>query len=196
MNIKLNEKELDLEFDTEVTIGDVLGNIEAACREKKNTITQVYADGKALTINELDELFQKPIQKDLNIELFTTSGNDVREFLKELGKEFIKDAEKIEGIHLQVQTGNSTDVLKVIEEFSLNLTKFYETAKLFDIADITEDFTFGEKTLREYQKEISSNLDAIINAIENTDTVEISDLAEYELAPLVKELGNGLLSIS
>ena len=84
----------------------------------------------------------------------------------------------------------------MIEEFSLNLTKFYETAKLFDIADISEDFTFGEKKLSEYQKEISSNLDAIINAIENTDTVEISDLAEYELAPLVKELGNSLLSIS
>ena len=196
MNIKLNGQKIELKLENEITIGDVLGNIEAACREKKNTITQVYADGKALTINELDELFQKPIQKDLNIELFTTSGNDVREFLKELGKEFIKDAEKIEGIHLQVQTGNNTDVLKVIEEFSLNLTKFYETAKLFDIADITEDFTFGKKTLREYQKEISSNLDAIINAIENTDTVEISDLAEYELAPLVKELGNGLLSIS
>jgi len=196
MNIKLNGQKIELKLENEITIGDVLGNIEAACREKKNTITQVYADGKALTINELDELFQKPIQKDLNIELFTTSGNDVREFLKELGKEFIKDAEKIEGIHLQVQTGNSTDVLKVIEEFSLNLTKFYETAKLFDIADITENFTFGKKTLREYQKEISSNLDAIINAIENTDTVEISDLAEYELAPLVKELGNGLLSIS
>ena len=50
-------------------------------------------------------------------------------------------------------------------------------------------------TIREYQSEISSNLDSIIHAIEDTDTVEISDIAEYELAPIVKKLGNGLLSI-
>ncbi|UTC68152.1 MULTISPECIES: hypothetical protein [unclassified Treponema] len=195
MNIKLNGQEIDLKFDTETTIGDVLGNIEEVCRKQKNTITQVCADGKELTLSQLDELFTKSLQEDITIELFTTSGDDIKELLKELGQIFIKNSEEIEQIPIKVQTGNDMEVIKTIEEFSLNLAKLYETAKLFDIADIPNDLNFGEMTLGEYQKEISSNLDAIINAIEGIDTVEISDIAEYELAPLVKKLGNGLLSI-
>lgn len=195
MNIKLNGQKLELKLENEMTIGDVLGSIEEACRQKQNTITQVCANGKELNLNELDDLFQQPIKEDISIELFTTSGNDIKELLKELGQIFVKNSDEIENIPIKVQTGNDIEVIKIIEDFSLNLTKLYSTAKLFDIAEINEDFLFGDMTLSEYQKEIASHLDSIIHAIEDTDTVEISDIAEYELAPLVKKLGNGLLSI-
>ena len=195
MNIKLNGQEIELKLENEITIGDVLGNIEQECRNRKNTITQVCVNGKELTLSELDELFEAPHKMDINIELFTTSGDDIRNLLKGLGDEFIKNSEEIEKIPIKVQTGSDVEVIKTIETFSVNLAKLYETAKLFDIADIPEDLKLGEMTIREYQSEISSNLDSIIHAIEDTDTVEISDIAEYELAPIVKKLGNGLLSI-
>ncbi len=195
MNIKLNGQEIELKLENEITIGDVLGNIEQECRNQKNTITQVCVNGKELTLSELDELFEVPHKMDINIELFTTSGDDIRNLLKGLGDEFIKNSEEIEKIPIKVQTGSDVEVIKTIETFSVNLAKLYETAKLFDIADIPEDLKLGEMTIREYQSEISSNLDSIIHAIEDTDTVEISDIAEYELAPIVKKLGNGLLSI-
>ena len=195
MNIKLNGQEIELKLENEITIGDVLGNIEQECRNQKNTITQVCVNGKELTLSELDELFEAPHKMDINIELFTTSGDDIRNLLKGLGDEFIKNSEEIEKIPIKVQTGSDVEVIKTIETFSVNLAKLYETAKLFDIADIPEDLKLGEMTIREYQSEISSNLDSIIHAIEDTDTVEISDIAEYELAPIVKKLGNGLLSI-
>ena len=194
MNIKLNGQEIKLKLENEITIGDVLGNIEQECRNHKSTITQVIVNGKELTLKELDELFQDPHQMEINIELFTTSGEDIRILLKGLGDEFIKNSEEIEKIPIKVQTGSDVEIIKTIETFSINLAKLYETAKLFDIAEINEDLKLGEMTISEYQREIS-NLDAIINAIEDTDTVEISDIAEYELAPLVKKLGNGLLSI-
>lgn len=195
MNIKLNGQEIELKLENEITIGDVLGNIEQECRNQKNTITQVCVNGKELTLSELDELFEATHKMDINIELFTTSGDDIRNLLKGLGDEFIKNSEEIEKIPIKVQTGSDVEVIKTIETFSVNLAKLYETAKLFDIADIPEDLKLGEMTIREYQSEISSNLDSIIHAIEDTDTVEISDIAEYELAPIVKKLGNGLLSI-
>ena len=193
MNIKLNGQEIKLKLENEITIGDVLGNIEQECTNHKRT--QVIVNGKELTLKELDELFQDPHQMEINIELFTTSGEDIRILLKGLGDEFIKNSEEIEKIPIKVQTGSDVEIIKTIETFSINLAKLYETAKLFDIAEINEDLKLGEMTISEYQREISSNLDAIINAIEDTDTVEISDIAEYELAPLVKKLGNGLLSI-
>lgn len=49
--------------------------------------------------------------------------------------------------------------------------------------------------MSEYQKKITEFLDAVLSAFEKKDTIEVSDIAEYELAPLVKELGSGLLSL-
>jgi len=152
--------------------------------EKSKAIIQYIADAKKTT----------------PVELYTDEDIKNAYSCKVIGKEGLKivfgDWEEIEKIPIKVQTGDDVEIIKTIETFSINLAKLYETAKLFDIAEINEDLKLGEMTLCEYQREISSNLDAIINAIEDTDTVEISDIAEYELAPLVKKLGNGLLSIN
>ena len=43
MNIKLNGQEIELKLENEITIGDVLGNIEQECRNRKNTITQAVS---------------------------------------------------------------------------------------------------------------------------------------------------------
>ena len=58
MKVKLNGQEIKLKLEQEITIGDVLGNIEQECRNHKSTITQVLVNGNELTLNELDELFK------------------------------------------------------------------------------------------------------------------------------------------
>ena len=52
-----------------------------------------------------------------------------------------------------------------------------------------------EKSIHEYQKEITDILQAIVSSIEEKDIIQTGDLAEYELAPLVKDLINGVSSI-
>ena len=61
-------------------------------------------NGNELTLNELDELFQDSHQIEINIELFTTSGEDIRTLLKGLGDEFVKNSEEIEKIPIKGET--------------------------------------------------------------------------------------------
>ena len=97
---------------------------------------------------------------------------------------------------VKIQAGKDSEVISLIEEFTLNLQDFYSAARLSDITGISGNQKFGEKTIFEYHSELLDKLNIVLAAIENKDTVEISDIAEYELAPLVKALGNGLLSIT
>lgn len=195
LKIKLNSEHLDFQIEDEKTIGEILGKIEDFCNTQKATIIEVSVNDKILQPEELDELFLRPLTEELNIELFSISGNEIKEKVKALASEFINNAEDMENVAMNLQNGNDSDVIKLFETFSYNLSKMYNLEKLFDIAEIPGDIKFGEYDINELQTKITEFLKQIISALENKDTVEISDIAEYELAPLVKELGNRLLSI-
>lgn len=196
MNITLNGNRLDFQLENEKTVGEVLGKIEEACRKEKSTINEVRVNGKAVSAEELDVLFQKDAQDPADIELFTIGGEDIRLYLKELAGSFIENAEALESVPVKMQTGKDGEVLSLIENFSVNLANLYNTVKLFDLAEIPQDLKFGDMPFTEYQKKIAEFLDAAISAFENKDTIEVSDIAEYELAPLVKELGNCLSALA
>ncbi len=196
MNIKLNNEELDFKLEDEKTMGAVLGEIEKQCQEKKQSVTEIKVDGKSLTAKELDNFFLKPVTEDCNLELFTIGGQDIKNMLEEIGKEFIHLAEELETIPVKMQSGEDEKVIKIIEDFSITLRELYTAAKFFDLADIAPDHKFGDKTLQEFQKEISEKLEMLINGFEEKDSIEVSDIAEYELSPIAKELGNELLCIA
>ncbi|MEL3912124.1 hypothetical protein [Treponema pedis] len=195
MKVKLNGNNFDFKLEDEKHIGEILGKIEAACKAEKTTITKVLIDGNTLNSKELDALFQKPVSEDISLELFTTSGAEVRAFMNELGKKFIKNSEEMENVSVKMQTGKDGEVIALVEEFTLNLQDFYGAVRLSDITGISEEQKFGDKSISEYHTELLAKLNTILTAIENKDSVEISDIAEYELSPLAKDLGNGLLSI-
>lgn len=196
MKIKLNGTDFDFKLEDEKTIGELLGKIESVCKAEKNTITKVAVDGKPVTSDELDKLFQESPNTEIVLELFTTSGTEVRAFMQNLGNKFTKNSEELENVAVKIQAGKDSEVISLIEEFTLNLQDFYSAARLSDITGISGNQKFGEKTIFEYHSELLDKLNIVLAAIENKDTVEISDIAEYELAPLVKALGNGLLSIT
>ncbi len=195
MKIKLDGKDFAFKLEDEHLIGEVLGKIEEACKAEKCTVTQVHINGKNIAPEELDTLFKKSADEDITLELFTINGMEVKNMMKEMGKKFIKNAEEMESIPIKIQNGKDAEAVSLIENFTVNLHDFYSAVKLLDIADIPETEKFGEKTIPEYHKELFDMLNNILAAIQNKDSVEISDIAEYELSPLVKNLGNGLLSI-
>ncbi len=195
MNIKLNDQNLDFQLESEKTMGDVLGGIEEKCQAEKMTVIEVKVDGKLLYPKDLDSFFQEPVENDFKIELFTMSGNDVKNMLKKIGENFVSLAENLESIPVKMQSGEDDSALKILEDFSLNLQDLYTMVKFFDLAEIDTKHKFGDKDLSEYQEEISELLETLIKAFENKDTIEISDISEYELSPLAKTLGNSLLSL-
>jgi uncharacterized protein TP_0873 len=195
MVIKINGEELSYTLENEKTLGEVLGSIEEACCREHETIVQVAVDGKELTSHELDLLFKQPVDTDITIELSTFSGADIRNYMKGLTQELSKYADDFEQIPVYMQTGKDVQVLNLLEVFSEKLNELYRSLLLSDITGLPIDIQIEEKSIHEYQKDITALLHDIVSSIEEKDIIQVGDLAEYELAPLVKTLINGVSSI-
>ena len=195
MIIKINGEELSYTLENEKLVGEVLGGIEAACCREHQTIVQVAVDGKALTSEELDVLFKQPIDTDISIELSTFSGMEIRNYMQGLLQELSEYADAFEQIPVYMQTGKDIQALNLLENFSEKLNELYRSLLLSDVTGLPIDMQIEGKSLHEYQKEITALLRDIVSSIEEKDIIQVGDLAEYELAPLVKTLINGVSSI-
>ena len=195
MIIKINGEELSYTLENEKTLGEALGSIEAACCREHETIVQVAVDGKALTSHELDRLFTQPVDTDITIELSTLSGAEIRNYMQRLTQELLKYADDFEQIPVAMQTGKDTHVLNILGTFSEKLNELYRSLLLSDVTELPIDIQIEGKSIHEYQKEITALLQEIVSSIEEKDIIQVGDLAEYELAPLVKTLINGVSSI-
>jgi len=195
MEIKINGEKLSYTLENEETIGEVLGSIEEACCREHETIVQVAVGGKELTSQELDLLFQQSVDTDITIELSTFSGAEIRNYMKNLIQELAKYAEDFEQIPVYMQTGKDVQVLNLLGTFSEKLKELYRSLLLSDVTELPIDIQIEDKSVHEYQKEITALLRDIVSSIEEKDIIQVGDLAEYELAPLVKTLINGVSSI-
>lgn len=195
MIIKINGEELSYTLENEKTIGEVLGSIEQACRGEQQTVVRVSVDGKELSSTELDALFLKPIDTVASIELSTFSGTEIRSYMKTLIEELAAHAQEFEQVPLYMQTGKDIQTLNLLEIFSQKLNELYRSLLLSDITGIPFNTQIEGRELNEYQKDITTLLQTIVSSIEEKDIIQVGDLAEYELAPLVKTLIDGLSSI-
>jgi len=195
MVIKINGEELSYTLENEKTLGEVLGSIEEACCREHETIVQVAVDGKVLTSHEVDLLFKQPVDTDITIDLSTFSGTEIRNYMKALMQDLSKYADDFEQIPVYMQTGKDVQVLNLLGTFSEKLNELNRSLLLSDITELPIDMQIEEKSIHEYQKEINALLQNIVSSIEEKDIIQVGDLAEYELAPLVKTLINGVSSI-
>jgi len=196
MKVFVDESEFDCVIENEKTVGEVLGNIEEYCMKNNATVTTVVVDGEVIPANKLDDIFLKPISDVELIELFTINGNEVKQSLTKLGAEFADVAERLTNISILLNEGKEGEALSIIQEFSIMLKDLYMLYSLFDMAELDYDFMFEGKTIATYKNEFSDLLKNIIEGFEEKDTVAVSDIAEYELSPLVLALGNGLKQLA
>jgi len=194
MVIKINGETLTYTLEDEKTIGEVLGSIENVCRAEHETVIKVEAAGKELSATELDRLFTQPIDTDITIELSTISGANVRRYMQEVLQELLRYTDDFEQIPVYMQTGKDVQALELLERFSQKLNELYRSFLLSDITNISTDIQIEGKPFHEYQKEITALLQNIVSSIEEKDIIQAGDLAEYELAPLVKSWINGVSS--
>ena len=194
MVIKINGEKLSYTLENEKNLGEVLGSIEEACCREHETIVQVAVDGKELSSHELDLLFKQPVDTDITIELSTFSGMEIRNYMKGLTQELSEYAKDFEQIPVYMQTGKDVQVLNLLGTFSEKLNELYRSLLLSDVTELPIDIQIEDKSVHEYQKEITTLLHDIVSSIEEKDIIQVGDLAEYELAPLVKTLINGVSS--
>lgn len=195
LKIFINNEPLDFEVDSEKNIGGVLGEVEAFCNKNGHTIFHVQANEKDLAPENLDELFTMPVSADLTIRLFTKSGEEIKESIKALGKNFFADAESLTEVSVKMQTGDDIFVLDLIERISGNVKTLLNFLRLEKLSKVGGNTKLGNSSILEEQQKVNEFLKEITNAFEEKDIITVSDLSEYELAPLLQNLGKGLAAL-
>lgn len=151
------------------------------------------------TINYLNNLFLslKKIKKWL---VFTCNLPD-KEFVLDSINRLLYDISKIipslSNMPLLFQTGEDNEAMNTIHSLSTILEDSIEMFILFkeNFKLHLDKYTVKEVTFEEFFKTITLKLKELVDAIERSDTVMISDLLEYEFIPNIEEIQNIIIKI-
>jgi hypothetical protein len=110
--------------------------------------------------------------------------NPVAAFL-ELENKLNEESEKLLDLPLDLQTGNDKRAARTVEDFSNATQNMLRLLPSLQYAMLKKSDVFADSILFD---EFKSALKEFAEAYENKDMVLSGDLAEYELAPRVKEI--------
>lgn len=191
VRIFVNNESLDFKAETEKNIGQLLGEVEKFCNENGHTIYKIFLGEDELPLESLDALFQKSIQSNIELNLFTLSAETIKKNIDYIATDLEKKSESLKEVGIKLQTNDDVFVLDLIAGISKSIKTLFEYLNVVEFLHIEKTKIEKEKILQN-QKFINEFLKEITNALEEKDIVTVSDLSEYELAPLlesfVKEL--------
>lgn len=195
IQIFVNGESLEFTVEHEKTIGELLGEVETFCNKNGHTVFKIIADGKEIPAEQLDAFFAKPISGKETLQLFTQSGDEVTAHIRELGSVFKESAAALQNVSVKMQTGDDAAVLILIESVSQQMKTLLDFLRLEIISNIGVNTKLGDSSILEEQKKITGFLKEIADAFADNDIITVSDLCEYELAPLLENLGAGLAEL-
>ena len=168
----------------------------AYCHKRKRAIEKVKINGRDVNIEEFPKYYDVYLKDIARLEFFTMNQTDLFARFVELGKKFVKIAEDLESVSTLINAGDDADALTVVRDVSVmthDLLLYHRYLALFGLP---LQYPVGDSNILEYKDKINPLLGKILDAFQAKDTVEFSDLAEYELAPLIRELGENLQNLS
>lgn len=145
-----------------------------------NFLRQLQESGKEMEKNrkDLEELSRQGIE-------------EMRELLREMPKFMGSIAELL-------QEGKDSDAFQQIRIIMEDIQKYIQfipvLASEYDLRKVESDSEYGENLLQLHQ-ELIRQMKGVADAMENRDTVSISDYFEYELPELLEAISNSLKSL-
>ncbi len=97
--------------------------------------------------------------------------------ITEIQKQLTQKSQELEEALVQLQSGQTQQIFYYVSELSLLLEQLIEQQEIQ-----------GNKKLETVFNQITPFLKELANAIEETDTVNIGDLVEYEIIPLIQQI--------
>lgn len=189
MNIILDGVNLDITIENEKNVGDILKALETELEMNSATMVEVTADNTIIPAEKLDDLFVTPIDKVQTLEVKSITAKEVADVLKHLFNTFEDLAEKLENIPVQLQKNEDKTAMNTVTELADALSLLFQTIPYVNLFPETFDnLTIESKRLTSFVSDFPSLLEDFRKAVESNDTVLIGDLAEYEIAPRLRQL--------
>ena len=193
MDFLVNGEKLDITLQDEKTVGDVLKAFEISCQENHLATIGVSIDDKNIPAEDFESILNLPIEQTSKIDVSVIAEVAIKDNLKQIGNEFSSLIEPLKNIPVEMQSGKDSVAKQTIIKLSDVMNLF---CSLLTWSSLFPE-TFGAlKVDNENISEFLSNFSQILNdfkdALENSDSVLIGDLAEYEICPRLESIAKSL----
>lgn len=209
MEIRVNGKPLEVELEEEKTLGEIMDGLTRWVAEQGKIVFHVMLNGKTLlatdqeaasiSLEDIRTLELEIIEKEALSEgdeamLMPTETLDATTILENMMemKIHIPDlAAQLEGVSIGLTTGGQVQAMDLLQGVTRSIDEMIsllkDTRRLFDLE--YRSIQIGEQSIEDKIMNLKSLLAEIITAFENNDLVMLSDLLEYELAPMLSSWG-------
>ncbi len=189
MDVRLDGVPLDIVFESEKTVGDVLKGMEAELEKSDATIIEIQADSEVFQASELDELFTRSIDSVKELSLKSVSYTDVKDIAVKIFERFSSLSGRLEQIPLQFQQNKDNEAMASVSELADSLSALFDLLPYFSFfPNHFEKITIDGTPITIFIQELNPLLQDFLQAVETKDTVTIGDIAEYEFAPRVQKI--------
>ena len=189
MDVRLDGVPLDIVFESEKTVGDVLKGMEAELEKSDATIIEIQADSEVFQASELDELFEKNIDSVKELSLKSVSYADVKEISAKIFDRFSSLSGRLEQIPLQFQQNKDKEAMDSVSELADSLSALFDLLPYFSFfPNHFEKISIDGTPITIFIEDLNPLLQDFLQAVETKDTVTIGDIAEYEFAPRVQKI--------
>lgn len=197
MEFYVNGSKLDVTLEDEKTVGDVLRGFEMSCEENKLATVAIALNGEAVPAEKFDAAAAVKLEDSTKIEVNVISEQAVTEGFKQAAKDITETASLLKEIPVQLQNGNDAKAKASITRLADVIDNFCHVVALSTLFPAKFDsLKIDGNTLSEFFAEFQPVLKDLNEALENTDTVLIGDLSEYEICPRLEALSNAVKDLN
>ncbi|MCR5613151.1 hypothetical protein [Treponema sp.] len=196
MEFYVNGQKLDITLQDEKTVGDVLRAFEVSCEQNKLATVAVSVNEKNIGADEFDSILENPLEENTKIDVSVVSELAISENFKQSAKEMSDIVELLKEIPVEMQSGKDAKAKQTIIKLSDVMNAFCSTVTWSSLFPETfGEIKIEDKKLSDFLNDFSPILKDFSEALENSDSVLIGDLAEYEICPRLESLSKALESL-
>ncbi len=193
----INNEKIDVQLESEKTIGDVLTSFEQTCEENEAAVIGIFVNGRQITSETFDEESEKSLDQVKRFDFSIITKDAIANSFVELASLFNELSLKMQEIPLELQKGNNKEASASIKKLADSVDQFCHIAALASL--FPETFTpekLGNLNIKDFLEDFSPILKDFEEALKNNDTVMVGDLSEYEICPRLQTISKALLSIN
>lgn len=193
MDFFVNGEKLDITLQDEKTVGDVLKAFEISCQENHLATIGVSIDDKNIPAEDFESILNLPIEQTSKIDVSVIAEVAIKDNLKQIGNEFSNLIEPLKNIPVEMQSGKDSVAKQTIIKLSDVMNLFCSLLTWSSLFPETfEALKVDNENISEFLSNFSQILNDFKDALENSDSVLIGDLAEYEICPRLESIAKSL----
>ena len=189
MEIFINEQKAQITLENEKNLGDILVGIESECEKASATVIGIELNGNAIEADKIEEFSKTELSNIETLKLTTVCKSDIYTSFKQIAQNIAEIEDAFSMVSANLQTGKDKEVNEVLAKFADIFDYFCRVITLSTLfPQDFSNFLIAGSSIKDFLADFSPILSDFENALQQKDTVSISDLAEYEILPRLQNI--------